>query len=521
MVVCFETSDPARFEQLKHFLIERRPDEYKGHEVYAYDPWNGLGTLNETGQITREAGGGRFASELQGQAGVPELARALRIMDEKLRKQGCIFILHGLTLEHPDRQHLCSALRTWANSPDLIAKSSLVILFGLAIWSILNEETRDLVAVVEVPMASELELVQLVDFLGFRLGVELKEEEGAVLKSALKGLNLHQSEAVLRESYALRRSFDLEQVKTLKGEAVKKTGMLEVEEPRHGFDAIGGYEPLKHFISRKIIDVILNPGKASRFGLRLPRGILFFGPPGGGKSLFATALAKEVKLPFMRLRTENIYSQFLGESGTRMRTAIRTAEEMSPAVVFIDEIDRFGKRVAPMDSAGEESRRVFSQLLEWLGEPDRKAIIVGTTNRPDDLDDAFIRTGRFDYKIPVSYPDPKARLEILRVHLGLPDSQGRMPPVRSPPLLAPKEQFLSFLDRDIVSKTEGYTGAELEELVTRAKRNAFERGGEALDIEDFRRSLSSFCIDWEERKRQIEDYRAFSRKYADEATLCA
>jgi ATP-dependent 26S proteasome regulatory subunit len=86
-----------------------------------------------------------------------------------------------------------------------------------------------------------------------------------------------------------------------------------------------------------------------------------------------------------------------------MKTAIKTAEEMSPAIVFVDEIDRFGKRTATTDSADEETRRVFSQLLEWLGDQNRKAIIVGTTNRPTDLDEAFIRTGRFDYKIPILY----------------------------------------------------------------------------------------------------------------------
>ncbi|NIW14197.1 MAG: AAA family ATPase, partial [Candidatus Thorarchaeota archaeon] len=91
------------------------------------------------------------------------------------------------------------------------------------------------------------------------------------------------------------------------------------------------------------------------------------------------------------------------------------------------------------DSAGEETRRVFSQLLEWLGDENRKAIIVGTTNRPEDLDKAFIRTGRFDYKIPILYPDEEARLHILRIHLGLPDEQGRKSPKRKPPLAISEE----------------------------------------------------------------------------------
>jgi transitional endoplasmic reticulum ATPase len=230
-------------------------------------------------------------------------------------------------------------------------------------------------------------------------------------------------------------------------------------------------------------------------------------------------LAKEVKLPFINFKTENIYSPWLGESGQRMKTAIKIAEKMSPAVVFIDEIDRFGRRAATSDSAGEETRRVFSQLLEWLGSPDRKAIIVGTTNKPKDLDPAFIRTGRFDYKIPVLYPDERARLEILRIHLGLPDEQGKKPPKLKPPLALPDKEFLDFLWKEIVPRTDNYSGAELEELVTRAKRNAFERGAKAIGKEDFYQSLKTFRINREEREHEKRYYEELAREYTDDVTF--
>jgi ATP-dependent 26S proteasome regulatory subunit len=519
MVVCFETGDPARLEQLKNFFCYTPPNDYESHRIYIYDPWNGLGELNRDGEITPYTlgGSGRFREELGDRP--RDLGQVLNIMDTKLRSERTVFIIHGLPREVEGKARLISALRMWANSRELISKRSLVILVGLAPSTILDDETRDLIAMVDVPIGEDSEYEALINYLAEMYGLRLREEERGVLRSVLKGLNLHQSEAVLRESYKLTGRFGLEQIKILKGEVVKKTGILEVEEPEESFEAIGGYEDIKKFINEKIIQVIHNPDRAKRFAIPLPRGILLFGPPGTGKTLFAKALAKEVKLPFINLKTENIYSPWLGESGQRMKTAIKIAEQMSPAIVFIDEIDRFGRRTATVDSAGEETRRVFSQLLEWLGSPDRKAIIVGTTNRPTDLDPAFIRTGRFDYKIPILYPDEEARLEILRIHLGLPDKQGRKSPKPKPPLALSDGEFLDFLREEIVPRTRNYTGAELEELVTRAKRNAFERGAEAVGKEDFYKSLRSFRINIEEREEQRRYYEDLARKYTDEASF--
>ena len=526
-VICFETGDPARFEQLKNFFCYTSPkdyeihkvDSYATHRVYVYDPWNGLGMLNKEARldlyVTKESG--RFKEELGEK--IRDLAQTLNVMDSKLREEKTIFVLYGLTQEVEGKARLLSALRSWANSDDLFLRRSLIILLGLAPSALLDEETKDIVATIEVEAGKDSEYERLIDYLSDTFGVRLTIEEKGVLKSAVKGLNLHQSEAILRESYALRNRFDLEQIKISKGEVVRKTGILEIEEPKEDFDAIGGYEEVKEFIDKKIIDVMHSPERAEKFAVPLPRGILLFGPPGTGKTLFARALSKKVKLPFINLKTENIYSPWLGESGQKMKTAIRTAEQMSPAIVFIDEIDRFGKRTATMDSAGEETRRVFSQLLEWLGKQDRNAIIVGTTNRMDDLDPAFYRTGRFDYKIPISYPDEKARLEILRIHLGLPDEQGRRSPKPKPPLSLSDKEFLKFLKSEIVPHTENYSGAELEELVIRAKRNAFERGAEAVGKEDFYQSLQSFLVNKEERIEQKRELEEGIRKYTDEKTF--
>jgi len=514
MVICFETGDPTRFEQLKRFF-NHPPKGHVGYKTYIFEPWTGLGLLKKNGQTEPyKPESGRFTEEIDGK--IQNLAQALNIMDQKLKKENTALILYGLSPEMEGKVHLVSALKSWAISRDLIQNRSLVILMGASSLSILDEETKNLVGHVEVKSAKDTEYDVLINYLSNLFGIDLNDDEKGTIRSSLKGLNLHQSEAVLREAYASNGYFDLDAIKTSKGELVKRMGILEIEEPKEGFDAIGGYEEVKNFINDKIIKVIHRPERALEFAIPLPRGILLFGPPGTGKTLFAKALSKTIKLPFINLKTENIYSKWLGESGQRMKGAIQSAEQMSPAIVFVDEIDRFGKRTAALDSGSEETRRVFSQLLEWLGDENRKAIIIGTTNRPEDLDEAFIRTGRFDYKIPINYPDEEARFHILRIHLGIPDENGRESPKPRPPLAVSIGEFLKFIREEIVPKTRNFTGAELEELVTRAKRNSFEREAESVTKEDFVWALASFRIDLENRIHQQEKYKHLAEKYSDE-----
>jgi len=260
---------------------------------------------------------------------------------------------------------------------------------------------------------------------------------------------------------------------------------MEIEEPAHGFEAIGGYEYLKQFVRENIINVLSNPKKAEALGLRPPRGLLLFGPPGTGKTIFARALAKELKIPLLRFKTEHVVSKWYGETERNVSKAIKLAESVAPCIVFIDEIDRFGKR----DSGDHEvTRRTFSIILEWLGSEERKAIILGTTNVPEQLDDAFLRVGRFDYHIPVLYPDRDARYEILRVHTGV----KRKIPID-------ENDYEVILDETAFA-TEFFSGAELEELTLRVSRYIFREGRDVATWSDFERAINTFSIDIEARK---------------------
>jgi len=519
-IICIESTDPKRLQQLRSYIgadSELRRFDY----LFVYDQWNGLHRLSPTNQGLIEEAHKKAQSSspvmqrLGEEAGpMTQFKSVLKEVDPYLKKHRSIFLIQNVAEHREAETGLQSALRSWAIDPTVVSRGSIIFLVTADVDRILDSFTRELVVIMPVDPSSRGEREEIVLSTAKELEVALDEEQRAELVMATAGLNLHQMESILLEAYFTTRSFPLSAIKNLKSSLVKRSGVLEVKDPDFGFEDIGGYQVVKDFIQKYVINVLRYADRAKRFALPLPRGILLFGPPGTGKSLFANALAREVNLPFINLVTENIYSKWLGESGQNLKNAITLAEKMSPAIVFIDEIDRFGKRGVSADSAGEETKRVFSQFLEWLGRTDRQSIIVGTTNVPDHLDEAFLRTGRFDYKIPFLYPGDDARIDILRVHLGLKGEHRQRAPLAMEP--ADMEAFLA---EDIVPVTRNFSGAELEELVVRAKRHAFDRGATGLDAADFISGARTFRVDERQRRQTIEICLEQARRFTDDQSF--
>lgn len=520
-VILFETTDPKRLEQLKRFVLtDSSCTDYD--TVLVYDQWRGLVRLTEqegqlvTSEYRRNVPDTPLGRRVSGDDNARQLAHVkavLKEVDDKLQKDKTLFIIQNLSENREWETGLQSALRSWATDSELITQGSTIFLQTDDASSLLDEFTRELVVILTVDPASRKERRHVIATIAQELETDLSLQKLAELVLATAGLNLHQLESIMLESYFSEQYFDVGKVKSLKSDLVKKSGTLEIRDPYYSFSDIGGYQAVKDFIIKYIIKVLEDSERASKFSLPLPKGILFFGPPGTGKSLFANALASEIQLPFLRLLTENIYSKWFGESGQRMKSAIRMAEKMSPAIVFVDEIDRFGKRSSGQgDSAGEESKRVFSQFLEWLGEPGRQAIIIGTTNVPDQLDEAFLRTGRFDYKIPFLYPGKEAREEILAVHLGMVPGGKE----REVPLAMDCDEILEFLRKEIVPRTQHFSCAELEELVLRTKRVAFDTGADSLGPDHFIEAASTFRIDEEQRKNTIRETMMQAQRFTDD-----
>ena len=501
------------------------PDTKAAEQFLIYDQWQGLGRLVKTanGPVhepfrKRLPGGSPLMQRARGEEGVElqNFKAVLKEVDQHLKNQRTVFIIQNVAEVREWETGLQSALRAWSIDPQIITKNSTIVILANDADTLLDSYTRELAVIISVDPSSAQERFNLVEMISRELGLELERQAIIELEVATAGLTLHQVESILLESYNRSRQFDMTLIKELKSELVKRSGILEVIDPTVSFADIGGYQVVKDFIAKYIINVLRYSERARHFGLHLPKGMLFFGPPGTGKSLFAKALATEIQLPFINLVTENIYSKWLGESGQNMKNAVQLAEKMSPAIVFVDEIDRFGKRSSVEGgSAGEETKRVFSQFLEWLGLPEREAIIIGTTNVPDHLDEAFTRTGRFDYKIPFLYPGRSARLDILLVHLGLKEASKKS----QAPLEMNRDDLVGFLEQEVVDRTRNFSCAELEELITRAKRVAFDRQAEGLSSEDFVRAADSFRIDVEHRQTVISKCLDQARRFTDDQSF--
>jgi transitional endoplasmic reticulum ATPase len=227
--------------------------------------------------------------------------------------------------------------------------------------------------------------------------------------------------------------------------------------PRVTWEDIGDLEEAKERI-REIVELPMkHPELFKHLGIEPPKGILLYGPPGTGKTLLAKALANEIGAYFISINGPEIMSKFYGESEERLRQVFKEAEENAPAIIFIDEIDA----IAPKreEVVGEVEKRVVAQLLTLMdGLKERgKVIVIGATNRPDALDPALRRPGRFDREIEIRPPDKRARLEILQVH------------TRNMPLAEDVDLA------KLAEMTHGYTGADLAALAREAAMAALRR----------------------------------------------
>lgn len=479
----------AKFRSKFEWLSDEDIKDFAGDDaprtLCIYDPFEGLTNL-QTGErfspVKEDPLLGRMPTPLM------SLQAALEFANGQMQKGPTVLVIKNISER---RQELAAAVRSWATSPGIYEKGSTVFLLSPASEDMLDSYSLGLVAVVPVPISEAWEREALIK----KACPEVDEETIQRAVVATSGLDLHGTESAVLESLFQSGTLDPIAIAQFKSDVVKKSGVLEIFEPAHGFDQIGGYDSLKTFVRANIIAPLKNPVRAAHFGVRIPRGLLLFGPPGTGKSWFAKALAKELGIVFITLKLENIFGSLVGESEHKMKLALKVAESMAPDIIFVDEADRVGQRTDTVSDSGV-NRRIFSMLLEYLGDSDRRSLIVGTTNEPQILDPAFTRVGRFDFNLAFFYPDMKARLEILRVHTSA---------IRKVPL-----------GRDVdlkstAKRTEYFSGAEVEELVVRAARGAFNNPkAENVMQKDFELALKSFKIDTDSRLAQLKKYEKFA-----------
>ena len=254
------------------------------------------------------------------------------------------------------------------------------------------------------------------------------------------------------------------------------------------FADVAGEDEAKELLS-EIVDFLHDPAKYAAIGAKLPKGALLVGPPGTGKTLLAKAVAGEANVPFFSIAGSEFVEMFVGRGAAKVRDLFKQANEKAPCIVFIDEIDTIGKKRDGQLAGNDEREQTLNQLLtEMDGFDGSKGVVVlAATNRPDSLDPALLRPGRFDRRIPVELPDLQGRIEILKVH-------------------ARKIRLAEDVDFEPIAKTAaGASGAELANIVNEAALRAVRSGRQFATQEDLQESVEVVIAGYQKKSRVLSD----------------
>jgi transitional endoplasmic reticulum ATPase len=321
--------------------------------------------------------------------------------------------------------------------------------------SVLKIHTRD------IPLTKDVNLNELASkthgFVGADLEALAKEAAMNVLRKFLPQLKLEGEEQINQEllsKLVVTQNDFMEALKVVRPSAMRE---VLVETPNVDWDSVGGLEQIKQELNEAVEWPIKYPESFERMGIRPSRGILLYGPPGTGKTLLAKAVAKESEANFIQIKGPSLLSMWVGKSEEGVRKIFERARQVSPCVIFFDEIDSLaGKR--GVETGTKVTERVLNQLLAEMDglENLNDVLIIGATNRPDLLDPALLRPGRFDKILLINAPEKEGRKTILDIHTK------KMPLGSSKKIYSEKER--EALLEEFAQRTEGYTGADLESL---------------------------------------------------------
>lgn len=358
-----------------------------------------------------------------------------------------------------DRESLVS-LQQWAKSPEIQKSGNLIILITKNLLDIHSDlrASSSRIESISLPLPDYQERLKYTEFLKDKANLNLGEISSGQFAMMTAGLSkIHIEDIKLRaEKESAPVTYGL--IRDRKEGIIRSeyADVIEIIEPGFGFEMIGGMEIIKTFFKKNII-IPIQKGNYKR----VPMGVLLTGPAGTGKSVIVQAVAKESGLNCVNLNLAKILGQYVGNSERNLEKALRCVEALAPCLVFVDEIDQSIQRGGSGDSG--VSNRLFKRIMEFMSDTSHrgKIVFLAATNRPDLMDAALKRPGRFDKKIPCLIPDAKEREAIFRVMFA-------------------KYKILHDLTgndfADAAYSTEGYTGAEIEAIVIKAYETSEDEG---------------------------------------------
>lgn len=322
------------------------------------------------------------------------------------------------------------------------------------------KEIEKFITVLELEHLSEHEIKEII--INFIEEYELGEVENHLVDEfavAFKGLSEFEIWNLLALAYAENGELLRQNLKLIfdqKQQMIKKAGILEMIPLKETIDDIGGLENLKSWIDRKA-KVFKNLGKAEQFGVDIPKGLLIAGIPGCGKSLSAKAIANLFAVPLLRLDMGRIMGKYVGESEENLRSVIALAEAISPCVLWIDELEKAFAGIGEDGGNAEVTTRLFGNFLTWMQEKSSPTFVVATANDLSKLPPELLRKGRFDEIFYVGLPNKNERKKIFEIHINK----------RRP------QDLEKIAVSDLVEKTKGFSGSDIESVVKEAVENTF------------------------------------------------
>lgn len=336
------------------------------------------------------------------------------------------------------------------------------------------KELEKFTSILEIENMSQEEIESYILNFGKIHGIKIDTEDIGEIAISLKGLSKLEIDHVLNMMIESKKNISISDRNIIireKGQIIKKSAVLELIDFKEKITDIGGLEGLKEWLESKA-KVFRKLDEAKSYGVDTPKGVLLVGMPGCGKSLAAKASARLFNAPLLRLDIGRLLGKYVGESEHNMRVALKTAESISPCILWIDEIEKAFSGIDQSGGASDITKRLFGHFLTWLQEKENTVFVVATANDISMFPPEFLRKGRFDEVFFVDFPNQEERERIFEIHL---EKRGKN-----------TEDFDTL---KLAKATDGYCGADIEEVVKLTLETAFVNESEEIDTQDLLDSI--------------------------------